>query len=75
MPGRVVELTCHPGYLDMTLVGRDCTPDDGQVQRRIHELDLLKHPSFRTACRRAGFTLVAPSQLTELHHGEAADAA
>jgi predicted glycoside hydrolase/deacetylase ChbG (UPF0249 family) len=75
MPGTVVELTCHPGYLDLSLIGRDCTPDDGQLQRRVHELHLLKQPSFRTACRQAGFAVVRPSELTKLQHGEAADAA
>jgi predicted glycoside hydrolase/deacetylase ChbG (UPF0249 family) len=66
IPGTVVELTCHPGYLDMTLIGRDCTLDDGQLQRRIHELHALRQPSFRDACRRAGFTLVSASELTKL---------
>jgi len=75
MPGTVVELTCHPGYLDMTLIGRDCTPDDGQLQRRIHELHLLRQPSFREACDRAGFTLVAPSELTKLQRYAVAHAA
>jgi predicted glycoside hydrolase/deacetylase ChbG (UPF0249 family) len=64
MPGRVVELTCHPGFLDPTLLGRDCTPGDGQLQRRVCELDLLQQPSFRDACRRAGLTLAAPAELT-----------
>lgn len=63
VPGRVVELTCHPGYLDTTLLGRDATPHDGQLQRRVGELHLLRQPSFHEACHRAGFTLVAPSQL------------
>lgn len=75
MPGTVVELTCHPGYLDTTLIGRDCMPDDGQLQRRIHELDLLRQPSFPTACQRAGFILLAPSELSQLHHHAAAHAA
>jgi chitin disaccharide deacetylase len=75
MPGTVVELTCHPGYLDMTLIGRDCTPDDGQLQRRIHELHLLRQPSFRAACHGAGFTLLFPSELTRLPHYAAAYAA
>jgi hypothetical protein len=35
----------------------------------------LKQPGFRTACRQAGFAVVRPSELTKLHHGEAADAA
>src|SRR5262249_32800083 len=31
IPGRVVELACHPGHLDTSLVGRDCTNGDGQL--------------------------------------------
>ncbi len=72
VPGRIVELTCHPGYLDMTLLGRDCTPTDGYLQRRVIELHLLQHESFREACRRAGFTLVAPSGLAQIRHARAA---
>jgi predicted glycoside hydrolase/deacetylase ChbG (UPF0249 family) len=66
MPGRVVELTCHPGYEDASLIGRDCTVEDGQVLRRVQELRLLQDSSFATACRRAGFALVAPADLTRL---------
>jgi hypothetical protein len=58
-----VELTCHPGYLDSTLIGRDCTATDGLLLRRVRELHLLRHPGFRDACRRAGFTLVPASAL------------
>jgi predicted glycoside hydrolase/deacetylase ChbG (UPF0249 family) len=75
MPGKVVELTCHPGYLDMTLVDRDCTLNDGHLQRRIHELHLLRQPSFHEAYRRAGFTLIRPSELSKLHLYAAAHAA
>ena len=63
IPGRVVELTCHPGYLDTTLIGRDCTATDGLLLRRVRELHLLRQPGFRDACRRAGFTLVPASAL------------
>jgi hypothetical protein len=63
VPGRYVELACHPGYWDDTLIGRDCGPDDGLLQRRVDEFHLLRRPSFLEACRRAGFTLVAPSEL------------
>jgi predicted glycoside hydrolase/deacetylase ChbG (UPF0249 family) len=75
IPGKVVELTCHPGYLDMSLVGRDCTLEDGHLQRRIHELHRLQQPSFKEACRRAGFTLVRPSELSKIHAYAAAHAA
>jgi hypothetical protein len=62
-PGRVVELMCHPGDHDPTLVGRDCRPADGLQQRRVDELALLEQPAFREAVRAAGFVLVSPSQL------------
>src|SRR5262249_22154173 len=64
VPGRVVELTCHPGHLDLTLLGRDAVPGDGQVPRRVCEFGLLRDDRFADACRRAGFTLLAPSALT-----------
>ena len=56
--GRVIELGCHPGRLDPTLPGRDGA---GIQQRRVDEYRLLADPSFDEACRRAGFTRVAPS--------------
>jgi predicted glycoside hydrolase/deacetylase ChbG (UPF0249 family) len=65
IPGEVVELTCHPGYLDRTLVGRDCALGDGQLLRRVHEFSLLQQENFHAACRRAGFTLVSPRELLE----------
>jgi hypothetical protein len=63
VPGRVVELACHPGYRDETLIGRDCGAHDGLLQRRVDELHLLRQPRFLEACRQAGFTRVAPSAL------------
>ena len=68
--GRVVELTCHPGHWDPTLVGRDCTANDGLLQRRVDELHLLQQPSFPEACRRAGFAPIALADLlTRLQRG------
>jgi hypothetical protein len=58
-----VELACHPGHWDPSLIGRDCREDDGLLQRRVDELRLLHLPSFLDACRRAGFTRVGPSEL------------
>jgi predicted glycoside hydrolase/deacetylase ChbG (UPF0249 family) len=64
VPGRVVELCCHPGRRDLTLVGRDCrSADDPLLQRRVDELRLLSDPDFPTAVRDAGFTLIPPSGL------------
>lgn len=71
-PGQVVELTCHPGRRDLTLLGRDALETDGMVQRRVDEMALLMQPSFRQACMRAGFQLVSPfnlvPSLTSLSH-------
>jgi predicted glycoside hydrolase/deacetylase ChbG (UPF0249 family) len=55
-----VEVCCHPGYDDPTLVGRDCEPGDG-VLRRSRELALLRDPAFRAACDRAGLVPQRPS--------------
>jgi predicted glycoside hydrolase/deacetylase ChbG (UPF0249 family) len=63
VPGRVVELMCHPGYYDATLIGRDCASDDGLLQRRVDEATRLSDPSFPQAVRSAGFQVVAPSAL------------
>lgn len=64
--GATMELMCHPGHDDETLVGRDCCRDDDCVTRRVHEYHLLRLASFPEACRRAGMRLAAPSELT--HH-------
>ncbi len=63
VPGRVVELACHPGYLDRTLIGRDCEANDGLLQRRVDEMHLLQQPRFLEACRQASFMCVAPSAV------------
>jgi predicted glycoside hydrolase/deacetylase ChbG (UPF0249 family) len=67
VPGKVVELTCHPGHLDTTLVGRDCTLTDGHLHRRVNEFQLLQQANFKEACFRAGFTLTSPSELAHLY--------
>lgn len=63
VPGESVELACHPGYRDETLIGRDCAADGTGVMRRVHELHLLRAPSFAAACHAAGFRLLAPGEL------------
>jgi predicted glycoside hydrolase/deacetylase ChbG (UPF0249 family) len=71
IPGRVVELTCHPGRRDLSLVGRDCALEDEQLDRRVYELALLSHPRFQTACAQAGLTLMTPSDIGKLDHARA----
>jgi hypothetical protein len=65
MPGQVVELMCHPGRFDPTLIGRDCTDTDGLLQQRVNELRWLRDPSFLDAVDDAGFQLVSPSEFIE----------
>jgi predicted glycoside hydrolase/deacetylase ChbG (UPF0249 family) len=64
VPGEAVELACHPGFFDATLIGRDARgPQDGLLLRRVHEFHLLSDPSFEGACRAAGFVRVGPSEM------------
>jgi predicted glycoside hydrolase/deacetylase ChbG (UPF0249 family) len=56
-----VEICCHPGYRDATLVGRDCDGGDG-LFRRPRELALLRAESFGEACERAGLVPTRPSK-------------
>jgi chitin disaccharide deacetylase len=63
MPGDVVELMCHPGQHDPTLVGRDCTASDGLLQQRVNELGWLSDTAFLDAAKDAGFRLAAPSEF------------
>lgn len=74
-PGRYVELTCHPGFLDATLDGRDGSFADGQLHRRQRELELLRDPGFRSAVESEGFTLVSGAQMAALLSGQPEPAA
>lgn len=68
-PGEAVELMCHPGHLDASLLGRDATRGDGQLERRVQEYALLRQPAFDEACRAAGFRRLSPSELQARHCG------
>jgi chitin disaccharide deacetylase len=57
-----VEIGCHPGFRDQTLLGRDCKGDAG-LARRTHEMTLLQLPGFRAAYERAGLVPVRPSAI------------
>jgi predicted glycoside hydrolase/deacetylase ChbG (UPF0249 family) len=74
-PHGVMELTCHPGYLDTSLLGRDATLTDGQLQRRLGEFNHLAGPRFVEACRRGGYTLVSPTEFLDSVVRKPADAA
>ncbi len=61
IPGNTVELACHPGYHDLTLIGRDCSADNEWLVRRVREMELFQRPELPEAIREAGFTLVPAS--------------
>ena len=69
IPGNVVELTCHPGLLDETLIGRDCTREDGMMERRVREHELLMNDDFIRTTQEAGFTIISPKRLREIYAG------
>jgi hypothetical protein len=57
-----VEVCCHPGYHDDSLIGRDCDAGDGLL-RRPRETRLLRSPSFLAACAEAGLVPARPSAI------------
>jgi chitin disaccharide deacetylase len=63
MPGQTVELMCHPGHLDCSLIGRDAPAEDGNLWRRVYELDLFRRDDYFETVREAGFVLVPPSRI------------
>jgi hypothetical protein len=72
VPGRVVELCCHPGHLDETLVGRDCTPQDGMLRRRVREWELLQRPQLREVMRQSGLHLATTKDFIDGRYRQAA---
>jgi predicted glycoside hydrolase/deacetylase ChbG (UPF0249 family) len=64
IPGDTIELACHPGHLDLSLLDRDATLGDDLLERRLREYRLLSEPSFLRACHQAGFTFRAPSECS-----------
>lgn len=71
VPGNVVELMCHPGHPDRTLIGRDCQENDGFIQWRADEWQLLSDPALTGVMRRQGWELTAPRQLLRASPGGA----
>jgi len=61
--GNFIELTCHPGYLDSSIEGRDGSFADGQLHRRVAEWERLRDPIFRAAVRNAGFTFTSATEM------------
>lgn len=61
--GRRVELLCHPGYYDVTLLERDERATAAQLAHREEELRWLRSDSFATACDNLGLERIPPSSL------------
>ncbi|MFO0965374.1 MAG: ChbG/HpnK family deacetylase [Gemmataceae bacterium] len=66
MPGRCVELMCHPGHFDATLEGRDGEDAAAWQERRACEWRLLASPKFREECENAGFRVTRPSDVFDV---------
>ena len=60
-----MELSCHPGIFDDTLLGRDFHAGDGMLQRRVDELALLRRPEFLLSVADSGFGIVNPVEFLE----------
>jgi predicted glycoside hydrolase/deacetylase ChbG (UPF0249 family) len=60
-----VELTCHPGHLDATLVGRDGSFADGQLHRRAAEFKRLGDTSFLKMVKSLGLITTTAAALVD----------
>ncbi|MGL4419451.1 MAG: carbohydrate deacetylase [Gemmataceae bacterium] len=49
---KTLELMCHPGYFDDSLIGRDGTAESGHLARRVMEYELLRGCTTCFAIRR-----------------------
>jgi chitin disaccharide deacetylase len=59
--GDTVELGCHPGYTDETLLVRDVPGKTYDLARRVNELDMMLRDDFLEAVDAAGFHLAPPA--------------
>ena len=59
--GNSVELGCHPGYTDETLLVRDVPGKKYDLARRVNELDMMLRDDFLDAVSAAGFRIASPS--------------
>jgi len=66
----IVELTCHPGEHDETLLGRDARPGDGNMERRPAELAGLLAAEFVEAVTHYGFRLTRPTAVAWRGHDQ-----
>ena len=70
--GDFVELGCHPGYSDKTLLIRDVPGKKYDLIRREHEMRLLLRDDFTQAMEETGFEMVPPADYQSLRLAQAA---
>ena len=70
--GDFVELGCHPGYSDATLLVRDVPGKKYDLIRREHEMRLLLRDDFTTAINECHFEMVPPREYQSLRLAQAA---
>jgi len=70
--GDFVELGCHPGYSDTTLLGRDVPGKKYDLIRRENEMRLLLRDDFTAAMEECGFEMVPPAEYHSLRLAHAA---
>lgn len=70
--GEFVELGCHPGYSDATLLVRDVPGKKYDLIRREHEMRLLLRDDFTAAMQETGFEMVPPAEYQSLRLAQAA---
>ena len=74
-PGDVVELMCHPGHDDVTLLGRDATPTNGQRERRVHEWYRMLNAGYLEMVQANGFEMVKAGEIVQVNQSLAQRAA
>jgi len=62
-----VELGCHPGYTDETLLVRDVPGKTHDLARRVNELDMMLHDDFADAIGELA-NMIAGSAKKDLGH-------
>lgn len=70
--GDAVELGCHPGFADETLLGRDVPGHKHDLARRVNELTLMLRDDFAAAVTAAGFRIASPNLFMTRERARAA---
>ena len=70
IPGTSVEVACHPGHRDLTLLGRECKQaSDPLIEKRVHDYSLISHADFLDTCQERGFVLASPQEAAQIQSG------